>query len=108
MSQADEHQEELTFGGSAVAIFGALCGLAFALAVPWVVLVHGQALGEATQRTLVIGAISVGGLTCFLCALLGVVMPRQISHNPHSWSHYGQPPAKGSGPPSSSDPERHS
>src|SRR5262249_40848599 len=85
MSYEDEQQDELTFGGGGAAAFGALIGFAFAVGVPWVVLVHGQVLGEHAQRLITIGAVCVGGLVTLACAILGVVMPKSIKHRPYPW-----------------------
>jgi hypothetical protein len=80
-------QSEIVRFSSAASIFGSLAGVAMAIGVPWVILVHGQSLGTPTQVTFLWVGIVSGAVISATSAFFGLVMPSQVGgqEGAHQW-----------------------
>lgn len=64
---------------------GVIGGVAIALGVPWIVLVHGSQLNTAAQIVLIFLAVIGGGLITLASAFFGLVLPAK------AWGGGGDP-----------------
>jgi hypothetical protein len=76
--------EDVRFNATGASIMGAICGVALATGVPWVLLSFGTALDHTVMTVLVIFGVVVGGLMALASAFFGVVMPTQVG-GPDAW-----------------------
>ena len=74
---------DMSFGGAAAGIAGAISGGIIAVFVPYVLLAFGANLGPNVQTALIIAALGIGGLVCLVSTFFGLVMPRRI---PGAWT----------------------
>ncbi len=96
-------QTDIVRFSSAASIFGSIAGVAIAIGVPYVILVHGQSLGSQTQVTFLWLGIISGAVISAMSAFFGLVLPSQVGGHGQPWEHQKHGP---SGPPSSEPPAR--
>ncbi len=83
-----KEENAVRFGGHAVpGIAGVIGGVLFAVAVPWVLLVHGQILGTTILTTLVMIAVIGGGVIALTAVFFSLVMPSSVNHE-NNWDKW--------------------
>lgn len=86
--QDKKEENGVRFGGHAVpGIAGVLGGVLFAVAVPWVLLMHGQILGTTILTTLVMIAVIGGGVIALTATFFSLVMPSSVNHE-NNWDKW--------------------
>jgi len=97
MEDTKENKKEengVRFGGHGLTgLAGVVGGVAFAVLVPWVLLVHGQILGGTVLTTLVMIAVIGGGVIALTAAFFSLVMPSSVGHHNH-WDDWEKDQAK--------------
>ena len=85
----DKNKENgIRFGSHAAAgVAGVMGGVLFAVAVPWVLLTHGQILGTTILTTLVMIAVIGGGVIALTAAFFSLVMPSSVNHE-NNWEKW--------------------
>lgn len=75
----ENNQNVVSFGKSSiVSVAGIIGGTVLAICIPWIVLTHGDVLGQKVNTILVIGSILIGGLVMLTSAFFGLVMPNKV------------------------------
>ena len=63
---------------SLLGYFGVLGGVAIALGLPWLILVHGFFLSEIARLAVIVLSLLIGGLLAVASAVIGITIPSTV------------------------------
>ena len=77
-----------------IAVLGIFGGVALAVGLPALVLIHGQALGPTVQVIIILAALAMGGTAVLTASFFGLIIPSRVDDSVRDLAGRASKPAR--------------